>query len=847
MRTALNRPFAAWLLGLLLSLMLAACGGGGGGADAASRSTAVLAGDPASPALAALVNMAPEPAAATDIVNGLILTRLDVAIAADASVGQVNAALATVGGTIVAMRAGLPALTVAVPRQNGPEALQALASTLRAQPGIRAVLLGRAAGLDVAPPAPANAEAAINHLQQANFPAAWNARAAAGTCADKVTVIVADSYHRPIVLDSGFATQVPGVTDLGLGSVDPLSEQGFHGYDVLTTLAGKFDNRVPTGVNPFPECLNILALQMAGRTDLGRIVELDQALLGTTGKVIVNTSYGFGDACDDGDDATGPDACTKETLQAPRAVDRAISGAWQRRQLARDADSVLVASTAGNNADDKVAAAYPGTGQAEYNSAINVAATADSAMSFVSDITLWEPICPPVPATCLLPDLTATPDEIGTLAGVLFDLQIRFEPPAVNVLIVGSSDGLNSSRFSEPGDNVQAIGESVPTLGLGSTPERTQGTSVAAPQVAGLASYLWMLSPELRALPVQATMAAIKTNASSFPLGLIDAYATVLSLDQPVAVTPATAKIRLAILDVAGRVDANGNVIGDGKFDLIDLQAFHDAYVSGLVFNPTLRDYSRFDLNGDGFTGGSGATAMDLDPTGSVQFGARVLSEVFTQIGVDEVTLNEDAVTDAQALCFYANSGLLDSGTDLAARDTLLSDLCGPNNSSTQISGRVIVTVDGDNSFSDGTRNTMVGTFTFDMTVTVGANSNPTSTSGTIQADFVASEEGPGCSTTFAFIGSGAQPAVSRDPQGSWSLGGGVGGTITRNIVCTGGFRGTTVESFSFSVPNPVLGVEALGPNGALLGVTWNGAVAADVDIRVGANDVLVTATGRLN
>ena len=156
----------------------------------------------------------------------MILTRLDVAIATGATVGLINAALSIIGGTIDAMRIGLPAVTVAVPRQATAEAMQALANTLRAQPGIRAVLLGWSAGRDVAAPAQANADPSMSHLQTATFPAAWNARGAAGACTDKVTVIAADTYHRPFALNAKFETQVPGVTELGEGSADLASQNG---------------------------------------------------------------------------------------------------------------------------------------------------------------------------------------------------------------------------------------------------------------------------------------------------------------------------------------------------------------------------------------------------------------------------------------------------------------------------------------------------------------------------------------------------------------------------------------------------------------------------------------------
>lgn len=626
----------------------------------------LLEGDPDDPAVGALLDLPPVPAADGDIVNGLILTRLDVAIAADATIGQVNAALGAVGGGIVSMRAGLPAVTVTIPRQNGPAELRTLGDVLEAQPGIRLVLLPREAELTLAPPPPANTEANFGYLQKTHFPAAWNARTAApGLCVNnKVTVIVADMFHRPIdVLYSDFATQVPGVTNLGIGSVAAADLGGHHGYDVLTTIAATLDATVPTGANPFPDCLDVKAVQIKGLSPYEISFAIDFALQASTGKAVVNASYAFGEC----GDPEVENVCTPANLRAPRALERAGWGAMARALMSSVADRVLVTSAAGNDANEQSAVVYPGAGQARVGSALNVAATADSAMSFVSETALWEPTVTCTTTPCL-PSLTATPAEVIVLEALLDDLAQTSAPRASNVVLVGSiDDSFNTSDFSEPGADVFAVGEGIPTLLVGFP---AQGTSFSAPQVAGLATYLWMLSPELRARPVSDTIAAIKANADSD--GIINAYATVLSLDVPVAVTPATAPVRLAILDTND----------DSHFDLTDLQAFHDAYVDefGNVIEPSAQDFSRFDLNGDGFTGGSQTARFDLDPTDSTRFGAPNLTPDLVQpVGPFTATFDEPAVTDADALCFYAWSGLFEGSpppNGLDPRIELLKDLC---------------------------------------------------------------------------------------------------------------------------------------------------------------------------
>ena len=90
----------------------------------------------------------------------------------------------------------------------------------------------------------------------------------------------------------------------------------------------------------------------------------------------------------------------------------------------------------------------------------------------------------------------------------------------------------------------------------------SSGTSFAAPQVAGLLSYLWLLSPELRdnrssSDAVRAIQDNVRTTSVLLPI--LDAYAAVLSLDAAGALTPATAPIRVALLDA----DGNGSFTDD--------------------------------------------------------------------------------------------------------------------------------------------------------------------------------------------------------------------------------------------------------------------------------------------
>jgi hypothetical protein len=143
----------------------------------------------------------------------------------------------------------------------------------------------------------------------------------------------------------------------------------------------------------------------------------------------------------------------------------------------------------------------------------------------------------------------------------------------------------------------------------------------------------------------------------------------VLSLDAAALPTPANAPVRKAILDVTG----------DGVFDRADLEALLRSFVQGYVdaanhgapVEPATRDYGRHDLNGDGFTGGSGRRPFDLDRVGSKRYGPPQLSSVQQTIAGTAATFDETALTDLQILCYYAHSGLW-QGT--AAERTALLD-----------------------------------------------------------------------------------------------------------------------------------------------------------------------------
>ena len=86
------------------------------------------------------------------------------------------------------------------------------------------------------------------------------------------------------------------------------------------------------------------------------------------------------------------------------------------------------------------------------------------------------------------------------------------------------------------------------------------------------------------------------------PRPLIDAYAAVLALDRGYN----DSTIRRALLDVA---DSSGNPGSDWHFTEKDIEAFLDRFDAA----NGAKDYSRYDLNGDGKTGGDSKAKFNLD------------------------------------------------------------------------------------------------------------------------------------------------------------------------------------------------------------------------------------------
>jgi hypothetical protein len=638
----------------------------------------LLPGDARAPALPAITNLAPPGVNDSDLQDGVILTQLDVFFSRDATIGDVNAVLVRIDGGIVSMLAGSAALSIAVPRQTDFAALQALAQRVSAMHGVQFAAPARAKQpqeIFVS----TNAVSA-RHLVPGRVPAAWNAKALLNGCgANRVPVLIPDFYGPP---PDGFAALFPGFGDLTEG----ISTETTHGYRMIAAMATPGDPSPTAGTNPFLDCLDLRPIQIANFSTLA----VQNALFlrfPASGKFIVSMSLGDNGTCEDPTRTLAP--CTPTLagrIQTPYS--RALNALrWKLFTQPRWPDFLIVAA-AGNDRDSGLAGGllYPGVTFAAVENEPAVASQPDPFFTFAADAGQWTPN-----ASFLdqgFPDLAASAPDMAALRSDVMSLGLDTAVEN-NALIVGATTNLkpadvlvaspgyellSEAPFSNQFPDVTTVGVDVSDVCVAVPCHTSSGTSIATPQVAGLASYLWLLSPALRALPASATRQAIMENTRddvSNVSGFVDAYAAVLSLDAAQLPTPQSARVRLSLLDVND----------DGAFDERDLAVFVGKYFvtnpdgTTTAVHPTAAAFDRYDLNGDGFTGGSNTERFDLDRVGSTQFGRTQYSTVSQAIENQNVDYIEASVSDLDILCYYAYSDLY-TGSIEARRD-LVARRCG--------------------------------------------------------------------------------------------------------------------------------------------------------------------------
>jgi subtilisin family serine protease len=692
-----STPLRLPVLTLLVLLSgLAACGGSDDGAAAPvaepppppppAPAPGLLPGDASARALDQLLDGDPPLAREDDIDGDTFLSRLYVVLDPAITVGDFNAAAASIGATAVYGRRGSRFVTLEVPRQSNAAAVGTLADTLELRSGISFATADELASIDELPGGPDGpvSEDRLDHLLATRFPAAWNVAAAAGDCqARPVRMIVFDTYGTVPADPFPFLALVPSFVPDGFEPPN-LTDQNrsLHGYQVAATATALHDAIAPTGSNPIVECVLVEQVNSAQRGRVDSTHLLADRLAGLGENVVVNVSLGHsqkmcktnvGGVCRREDLAALSDDALRDNVRyrAQSALHWAELGAGPDVH-----EKALLVVSAGNDRDKVLGSRYAGLRSARYNYFPQGVATLPRLQDEYRDPDLW--LGQPQPGDPVLPSGVLTEGQINRLLSDFSQLPPGTDFSAANVLTVGATINapelalLAPTDFSNEAFSVAAVGEHILIHdGNDTTPEkRIRGTSFAAPTVTGLAAYLWLLSDELRLRPVADTAALIRATArgNGRVSSVIDAYAAVLALDQP----GRPLRIRRALLDRNG----------DERFDDSDLVAFQQELGLGQeapaeVLTP---DYRRGDLNGDGFTSparsavfdfgettleASRVTFFDLDVSGNTLTTAPLLTTVDVEIDGVLSTYDENAVSDLEVLCYYAYSDLYTGTAEL--------------------------------------------------------------------------------------------------------------------------------------------------------------------------------------
>lgn len=607
-----------------------------------------LPGDPARPALDGVVDMPQSPAPEADRDGVYLTSRLEAWLAPAATIGEVNAVLEEHDAAVLSMMNGVPLLTLVVPPVADAGALRSLAETIQESEVFLLVL--PATTTDAPPsadPAPTPSapdgpqrltplnDSVPSHLVAARSPAAWNARSAALAVGARIPVLVADYFSaltpHPEVSAMSFPTGVTGSA----------SANENHGWHVAGTIAADFGGNAAVGLHPeAPTLIDLEAIPMGGLSWAGMMQEII-ARMPATGNFVVSTSLGFG--IDDAVHGTNGGNWTAQQLMT--GIQQGL--AW-RIAVANRTDRFIHATAAGNERS------YAGTmNRADLASPWTMAARFDDMRDALPDGLLS----------------TAERQSIdffwAAVAGGNPAAAARLE----NTIIVGSSNAFGTeSSFSNTGPDVRATGEDVvnvcraPGGGCDGTFETMSGTSMATPQVAGMAAWLWNLRPNWTSTEVRERI------VGAYDLGLTDHYTMTLATDEGTNDAP----VRRAILDVAG---SGGDPGTNGRFDEGDIALYLQMFESYDIAREMdfRQDHSRFDLNGDGYTDdGSLATGASFD----LDFDRLTIGTASYEAGDQPVHVEEANPTDLEVLCYYAFSDLYDG--DASERDDLLSDCFGP-------------------------------------------------------------------------------------------------------------------------------------------------------------------------
>ena len=608
---------------------------------------------------------------------------IDLIISASSTVAQVNSALASVSGEIIFSIAGSRSLALQISDPGTYTGTESVMQSLLTQPGVEDVTPHFAS---IASEVPAyylgqtSVSQYMAHHLAVGGQAAWNAREAPALISPPTsfvgqTLLVADAFGDGPPKDPAqhlllYSPDVP-LVDTNFG-------QGFnceHGYHVLGIAAGAFDspNFAIAGLypgysgagyvsstfdwraielgQPFYVPIGGIRLSLTCGKTLDPLAtkrmaaSLDSLTKLENRKVVANTSFDL------------PDTSSVEQWVQQKGG----FASWKLDISSADPDRFLITAAAGNDNST------PAQGW-NYNAAFGEP---------------WN-------------YLALVPDGSGIVAENILVVENReFDFSSHDSVGCLSPNSYRKGNISAIGSRQDSTTVSSSTYGVWSyidaagTPGIKSGTSMAAPQVAGLAMYLWELRPDLKSSQIVSLIKANsrKVTCQNGPLvngapvddgeNVIDAYRSVLATDFPAALLASDASAaaplapaRTAILNVS-RSNPPTNPPSFQLNDVLKVLQAIPFLTSGQevdVFeSPTMNgaDLSVYDFNGDGYVGSSRMAPFPLSI--NVDQGSFATTYGTVTIGTPPLSFNEANVSDMDVLCYYVHTPLFatTSGGDL--------------------------------------------------------------------------------------------------------------------------------------------------------------------------------------
>lgn len=655
-------------LTILIATLISACGGGGNGkTDEKSPPPRtvdigyIVQGSPNTPATNQLMDYVEEKPSQETVIEGTLgpvyASLAGIGFSPTATVNDINFIIDTIKGSIVASISNKTYIVVKFPAAQSQAELDNIIAKLQTLPAVDFAHSIRPMEADALPREPeSDVDSLLDRIQHhlaVGAAAAWNAKGAITQDQTKrPTVLVLDyfgaqgSFKYPKNIGMSFATNDAFYN--GIIKSPPET----HGYHVLGILAGAFNatnsSDLPgdvTGMFPGRDSTQLPSVivemedphfSLYKALYIPRLALRLKTILEGGGNVVVNTSIGRGTYSGSYD----PAIAELETINEARAWARLIRGGDGSQPSALESH-YFHATAAGNNGanpalrEAKVTSGWAATGLMT-KEALGIA---------------------PFNNTVAVENRTTVMERGRVTVG----------PHTVDSNIHGNIAGIGCTHsggiYSFTGPD---------STGLAC------GTSMASPQVAGLAAYLWSLQPSLTSFDIQKRLIA---NGQQYPSNdedvaktpVIDAYATILTTD--FAETPSEAPTRMSLLDVAG----GNNDAGDGIFDENDLQAFINQFASR---KGEKADYSKYDLNGDGFTGGDRQSRFNLDITLENNKVAGEYKKLYRHIETSglighEMSFDENKLSDLDILCYYAygpEEGLYRGNS--SSRESILGKIC---------------------------------------------------------------------------------------------------------------------------------------------------------------------------